>query len=639
MSERSGQQVYERIPAKIYEDAEDAVCQIAKEIAAAIKERQSRGAKLVLGLATGSTPVPLYRELIRMHREEGLSFANVVSFNLDEYFPIDDRHPESYHRFMREQLFDHIDQPDSQINIPQGGGERDEVFAACAAYEEAIEKAGGIDIQILGIGRTGHIGFNEPGSGPNSRTRLVTLDRLTRLDAARDFHGEHNVPRYAVTMGVGTILAARKVYLFAWGRSKADVVRMAVEEVPVESLPASFLQSHSDVSFILDTAAASELTRIKYPWLVGFPEWTRELVRESVTHLSLKINKPLLKLVDKDYQENGLSELVTEQGPAYGLNIRVFNEVQHTITGWPGGKPDADDTHRPERATPAQKRVLVLSPEPQDDVLAMAGTLSRLVAHGHEVTVAYMTSGSLGVPDEEARWAADLMMEAGGSSLAKEVLTELDQKEESSEDSSKLREFKAYIRRNEARGSLQRCGLDTGCIRFLDLPFYENGRYRRFVTDGTDVASVSALLDEVQPHQVFVTGEAADPSSVQAKCFHVFEQTIRNKMNKGWLKDCYVWLYRSDGREWESHQVEMAIPCSPDELKAKAQAIFQHRSQRSQMPAINHERNEDWEEALERNRDTAVLYDKLGLAEYEALECFVRWSPPALLPKTQNENG
>lgn len=628
MSGSNGQQAYERIPTEVFEDAQTAVAQVAREIAQAIRDRAEDGRPLVLGLATGSTPVPLYRELIRLHREEGVSFAKVVTFNLDEYYPIDPRHPESYHRFMREQLFDHIDIPEEQIHIPDGQAGRDEVFAACQRYEEAIAAAGGIDIQILGIGRTGHIGFNEPGSGAKSKTRLVTLDRLTRLDAARDFHGEHNVPRYAVTMGVGTILGAAKVYLLAWGRSKAEVVREAVEAEPRENLPASFLQAHAAARFVLDTAAASELTRHKYPWLVGFPSWTSRLARKAVADLSLKIGKPLLKLVDKDYQERGLSELVTEQGPAYGLNIRIFNEVQHTITGWPGGKPDADDTYRPERAEPARKRVLVLSPEPQDDVVAMAGTLGRLAAHGHEITVAYLTSGSLGVPDEEARWAAQLMREAGeagGGGLADRVLRELEGKSDYEQDSPELRRFKGYIRRNEARAALQRCGIDVGCARFLDLPFYEKGRYRQFDTGESDVAGLRSLLAETRPHQIYATGEASDPSSVQAKTFSVFRQALREMEAEAWLKDCYVWLYRSDGREWEAHQVDMSVPCSPDELKGKAQAIYQHRSQRSQLPVLDGEQEEAWEQAIGRNRATAELYDKLGLAEYEAIECFVKW--------------
>lgn len=623
-------QVYERIGTDIRDEAKDLVAHIAQEIAAAVREKADSKSPLVLGLATGSTPVPLYRELIRMHREEGLSFKNVVTFNLDEYFPITPEHPESYHRFMREQLFDHIDIPQNQINIPTGNVSREEVHAACRAYEDKIASLGGIDIQILGIGRTGHIGFNEPGSGPSSLTRLVTLDRLTKLDAARDFHGEHNVPRYAVTMGVGTIMAARRVFLMAWGRSKASIIKEAIEAEPRESLPASFLQAHENATFFLDRAAASELTRFRKPWLVGFPEWTPELTRQAVTELSLKIGKPLLRLLDKDYQESGLSELVTEQGPAYDLNIRIFNEVQHTITGWPGGKPNADDTYRPERAVPAQKRVLVISPEPQDDVLAMAGTLSRLAQGGHEITVAYLTSGSLGVPDEEARWAAELMVEAEegiGSKLAKQVLAELKTKSDSDNDSLQLRQFKGYIRRNEARSSLQRCGVDPSCIRFLDLPFYEEGRYRRFVTSDADRKFVAKLLDDVKPHQIFVTGEAGDPSSPQAISFSVFSAAFAEAKGSAlWIEDCFVWLYRSDGREWESHQIEMAVPCSPDELRSKAQAVYLHRSQRSQVPILDEEKLEVWEQAIERNRETAGVYDNLGLAEYEAIECFVRWN-------------
>lgn len=622
--------LYERAPARIYEDAAAAAREVAKEIAEGIRERAGSGRPFVLGLATGSTPVPLYRELIRLHREEGLSFRNVVTFNLDEYYPIDPGHPESYRRFMRDQLFDHIDIPDTNVNIPRGAAPRDEVFPQCVEYEEKIAANGGIDIQILGIGRTGHIGFNEPGSGPRSKTRLVTLDRLTRIDAARDFHGERNVPRHAITMGVGTILGARRVILMAWGRSKAEVVRQAIEGEPGESFPASFLQSHGNALFALDRSAASELTRARKPWLVGFPEWTPGLARQAVIDLSLKLRKPLLKLVDKDYQENGLAELVTELGPAYGLNIRIFNEVQSTITGWPGGKPNADDSRRPERAEPAVKRALVLSPEPHDDALAMAATLSRLSQHGHEITVAYMTSGSLGVPDEEARWAADLMVEAEegiGSQLAKQALAELKTKDATDADSPQLRQLKAYIRRNEARASLERCGIDASRIQFLDLPFYEEGRYRRFAAGPGDSRLVAALLDKVKPHQIFATGEAADPTSPQGIAFSIFRDALRSLGSAEWIANCYVWLYRSDGREWEPHQIQMAVPCSPDELRNKAHAIFQHRSQRIQAPILEGEQAEVWEEAIQRNRAAARAYDALGMAEYEAIECFVRWRP------------
>ena len=630
MTSNAAQETFEKIRTVVVQDPDVAAREVADAIAGLIHERKPTDRPVVLGLATGSTPVPLYRELIRRHREEGLSFARVVTFNLDEYYPIEPRHPESYHRFMREQLFDHIDIPAEQIHVPPGNLPRDEIHAACGAYEHAIADAGGIDLQILGIGRTGHIGFNEPGSGTTSLTRLVTLDRLTRRDAARDFLGEHNVPRYAITMGIGSILRARQIYLLAWGRAKAEVLRQAIEEPPRETIPASFLQTHPNTRFLIDEAAASELTRRKAPWLVGFPEWTHTLTRCAVTDLSLKLGKPLLKLVDKDYQENGLAELVTEQGPAYRLNIRLFNEVQHTITGWPGGKPATDDTHRPERAEPARKRILVLSPEPGDDILAMAGTLYRLVEHGHEITIAHLTSGHLGVPDEEARWAAQLMREAGvisTGSLAQQVLDELARKSSFDPDSASLRRFKSYIRRSETRAALERCAIPPRGIRFLDLPFYERGRYRQFRTGPADVDQVVDLLREIQPHQVFTTGIAADPSSIQAMTFHVFTRALRSLAKQAWTRDCWVWLYRSDGREWPIHEIEMAVPCSPDELDRKAQAIYQHRSQRRQAPVTDGDSEEAWEQAVIRNRGNAALYDRLGLAEYEAIESFVRWRP------------
>jgi glucosamine-6-phosphate deaminase len=429
-------------------------------------------------------------------------------------------------------------------------------------------------------------------------------------------------------MGVGTILRARQIYLLAWGRAKAEVLRQAIEDPPSDSIPASFLQTHPGAQILLDAPAASELTRHRSPWLVGFPDWTPELTRRAVTDLSLKLGKPLLKLVDKDYQEHGLAELVTEQGPAYNLNIRLFNEVQHTITGWPGGKPDTDDTHRPERAVPARKRVLVLSPEPADAILAMAGTLNRLVSHHHEVTVAHVTSGNLGVPDAEARWAAQLILEAdeaSGDSLAQRVLDELDRKGPFDDDSRQLRRFKSFIRRSEARAALERCGLSSPAARFLDLPFYEQGTYRQFTTGPEDVGQLTALLRELQPHQVFATGIAADPTSVSAQGFAVFAEAFEGLRRESWTRQCWVWLYRSDGREWPIHEIEMAVPCSPEEIERKAQAIYQHRSQRRQAPVTEGQEQETWEQAVARNRTTAQLYNRLGLAEYEAIECFVRW--------------
>lgn len=619
---------FEKLSTTVFSEISMAIQSLAGEIASLIRERADKGQTVVMGLATGSTPVPLYRELIRMHREDKLSFENVITFNLDEYYPLEPGHPESYHRFMHEQLFDHIDIPADNIHIPCGNCSREEVFGKCADYEAAIEAHGGIDIQILGIGRTGHIGFNEPGSSLSSKTRLVTLDSITRSDAAKDFLGESNVPRHAITMGIGSILAARKIYMLAWGRSKAEILRKAVEEDPQESVPASFLQSHGNVHVITDEAAAVELTRNKYPWLVGFPEWTAGLIRRAVSDLSLKIGKPLLKLVDKDYQENGLADLVTEHGPAYNLNIKVFNELQHTITGWPGGKPHTDDQHRPERAEPAHKRVVVFSPEPLDDMLAMAGTLNRLVTQGHEVTVAYLTSGNLGVPDGEVRSVSELILEAGYSdpdSLAVKVSNDLKQKGAFDQDSASIRKLKGIVRRNEARASLEICGLRSCNVKFLDLPFYEHGKYRQFTTGKDDVSIVKALLEEKLPHQVFFTGASADPSSVNSKSFEVMKEAVEQLADESWITDCYFWQYATGNKEWEVDQIDMAVPCSPDELAKKIQSIYQHRSQMSQVPLMQSKHKEIWEQTQDRNRDTASRYDSLGLAEYEAIECFGKW--------------
>lgn len=624
----------ERIPTEIHASADAACRGIAAEIAALIRERAAQKRLVVLGLATGSTPVRLYRELIRLHREEGLSFKNVVTFNLDEYHGLTREHPESYWRFMHEQLFNHIDVPAENVNVPDGTVPRAEVFASCRAYENKIRAAGGLDIQILGIGRTGHIGFNEPGSGRDSRTRLVTLDALTRRDAARDFLGEANVPRHAITMGVGTILDARKIVLLAWGEAKARVVAQAVEGAPVESLPASFLQGHPDVRFVLDVAGACELTRNKHPWLVGPVEWTPALARRAVTWLSREVKRPVLKLLDEHYGEHGMADLLTEQGPAYNLNIRIFNEVQHTITGWPGGKPNADDTHRPERASPHPKRVVVLSPEPSDEMLGMGGTLSRLLEQGHAVTVVYLTSGNLAVPDEEAAIAADLVLDFVHGSTGAEAATPVmkvraalaaKQTNPQTSDTPDTRRLKGLLRRGEARAALRVAGVPAGAERFLDLPFYENGRYRQFRAGAADVAAVAALLTEIRPHQIFATGEGQDPSSVGAVCFEVLRAALTELAVEAWQQDCRVWLYRTPDKAWSAHEIDMAVPLSPAQLARKVQVVYQHKSQRSQTPAAGSGLHEAWQQAEAAARGLADTYDALGLAEYEAIEAFRRW--------------
>jgi glucosamine-6-phosphate deaminase len=623
---------FERIRTKAFRTSDEAVREVAASISKLIRKRQSEGKNVVLGLATGSTPVKLYKELIRLHREEGLSFANVVSFNLDEYYGLPPDHPESYHRFMAVQLFQHVNIPAENVHVPDGLVDRSKVFEFCLDYERKIRQFGGIDIQILGIGRTGHIGFNEPGSGIDSRTRMVALDRITRRDAARDFRGEANVPEHAITMGVGTILEAREIQLLAWGDSKAAILRMAIEGPQVDSVPASYLQRHPNCTCSIDEAAAAELTRFRTPWRVGRVAWVPSLIRKAVLWVAGELKKPVLRLRDDDYAENGLASLLVETGSAYRLNLRIFNELQHTITGWPGGKPNSDDSNRPVPAEPAHKRVLVFGPEPLDAEIGMGGTLNRLVNHGHDLTFVYLTSGNLGVPDNEARMAISLLNEIRLSHSEKTpnqldpLAAELDRKAAYDEDSAELRRFKGLIRKAEARASCQILALDLSKVRFLDLPFYETGRYRQFLTTETDIERILALFRTIRPHQVYLTGSGADPSSVAGIVYRLVMTAFERCRAEEWTRKCQIWLYALSDRAWLSHEIDMAVPLSPAELTLKLECLYHHRSQRNQTPFIEHGSGETWQQAENANRATAHDYDRLGMAEYEAIEAFRRSS-------------
>jgi glucosamine-6-phosphate deaminase len=617
----------ERVPVKLHRDAAAGAVEVAAQMARLIRGRREQGQSVVLGLATGSTPVPVYQELIRLHREEQLDFAHVHTFNLDEYYGLSAGHPESYHRFMRRHLFDHINIPPGQIHIPDGTISRHDIAAYCLAYEEAMRTLGGIDFQLLGIGRTGHIGFNEPGSGPDSRTRLVRLDWLTRRDAARDFLGEEHVPRYALTMGVGTIREARQIALLAWGEGKASVLARAVEQAPSEHLPATLLQGHPGVCFHVDPAAAGELTRFKYPWLSGPVEWNEALMRRAVLWLSRKVNKAVLKLVDADYSEHGMAELMTVYGSAYDLNIIVFNLTQHTITGWPGGKPGVDDSQRPERAAPHPKRVLLLSPEPLDAVLGMGGTLHRLAHQGHEISIAYQTSGSLAVPDSDALRINRILLDLENEKSSAALSGSLSGQDPAGLDAARVRQLKARIRREETRASLAELEVDPAHALFLDLPFYEQGRYRQFQVTDADRQELVRLLREIRPHQIYATGIGQDPLSVQALGFGILLAALAETAGEAWRDDCRIWLYRGVSREWDTHQIDMAVPLSPLELANKLQGIYQHQTQRNQSPFTAESDNEAWQLAAERNRATAAQYDALGLAEYEAIEAFRRYVP------------
>ena len=629
-------QQFEKIPTQIFPTASEASHKVAQSIADLIRERAKTGKKVVLGLATGSTPTKVYDELARLHKEEGLSFANVITFNLDEYYPIQPDSLQSYVRFMNEHLFDYIDIKPENIHIPDGTIDRSEVFEYCRQYEQKVIDAGGIDIQLLGIGRTGHIGFNEPGSTKDSRTRLITLDKVTRLDAASDFFGEENVPRRAITMGVGTILDSAKIILMAWGDGKAPVVAKTVEGDITDIVPATFLQKHKNASIILDEAAGSDLTRNKTPWLVGSCEWTEQLTRAAVVWLCQTMDKPVLKLTDEDYNEHGLGELVTEHGPAYNINIKIFNALQHTITGWPGGKPNADDSNRPERAQPFPKRVLIFSPHPDDDVISMGATLIRLVDQGHEVHVAYQTSGNIAVFDDDAIRFADFvgdynstfnLGENKAEKLFQDVSTFLKNKAPGQVDSPEVQKIKGLIRRGEAKSAAKLCGIKDEHIHFMDMPFYETGRVRKKPLSEEDIKITEDLIRKIKPHQIYSAGDLSDPHGTHRVCLSAVTQAVKRCLNEDWMDDCYVWLYRGAWQEWEIDKIEMAVPFSPEELLRKRRAIFKHQSQKDRPLFPGSDKREFWQRVDDRNRGTAQLYDRLGMAEYEAIEAFVRWNP------------
>jgi len=625
---------YENIPTEIYEHASGGSIAVAQEIAELIRERNKNDEPTVLGLATGSSPTQIYAELVRLHEEEGLSFKNVITFNLDEYYPMEPDALQSYIHYMNEHLFNHVDIPKDQIHIPDGTIDRDEILQYCEEYEQEIKDAGGIDIQLLGIGRTGHIGFNEPGSHPSSRTRLITLDKVTRTDAASSFFGEEYVPRHAITMGIGTIMDAHKIIMLAWGNGKAPIIKKAVEDEVDEHIPATFLQEHENVSVVLDNEAAEELTRFKHPWLLSAIDWDDKLMRQAVVWLCQKVNKPILKLTDEDYNEHGMGGLLTQYGAAYDINIKIFNELQHTITGWPGGKPNADDTNRPERAEPFPKRVLIFSPHPDDDVISMGGTLLRLVDQGHEVHIAYQTSGNIAVFDDAViRFADfvsdyhemfDLDQEEPDQMLA-EIKDFIQNKEPAQPDSEEIKHIKGLIRKSEAKAAGRYCGIPESQLHFMKLPFYETGKVKKKPLSQEDIDITVELLRDVQPHQVYAAGDLSDPHGTHRVCLEAVFRALEACQNDDWIEDCRVWMYRGAWQEWDANEIEMAVPISPDELNAKKMAIFKHQSQKDRPVFPGSDEREFWQRAEDRNRGTAQLYDELGFAEYEAIEGFVEY--------------
>lgn len=627
----------EKIACRIYARASLASIAAAHEIADLIRIRASEGKQCVLGLATGSSPVGIYDELVRMHQDEGLSFANVVTFSLDEYYPMTSGELQSYARFVHEHLIDHVDIDPANAHIPDGTIEKADAASFCQQYEQRIIDAGGIDLQLLGLSRTGHIGCNEPGSDLQSRTRMITLDAVTRIDAASDFFGAENVPRHAITMGVGTILDAKKILLLAFGEGKGPIIRKTVEGEMSSGVPASFLQSHEDVTVLLDEAAATCLTRFQTPWLLGPIQWDAEKTRRAVINLAESTEKAILKLTEADYNEAGLQDLLAEYGRAYDINLKVFRHIQGTITGWPGGKPE----HRKQvgdrpgnRDDIFPKRVLLFSPHPDDDVISMGGTLIRLVDQGHEVHVAYQTSGNIAVFDDDAlrfaEFAADYCREFGIQAEGLDALeTHVDEflrnKRSGQVDSPEVQQIKGLIRRGEAREGARCCGVADEHLHFLNLPFYQTGRVKKSPLGEADLQLTVDLLRQVKPHQIYAAGDLSDPHGTHRTCLSAILQSCLRCRDDDWYSDCGVWLYRGAWQEWAPDQIEMAVPLSPVEVERKRVAIFKHESQKDRALFPGMDMREFWQRAEERNAETARRFDALGLAEYAAIEGFVRW--------------
>ena len=590
----------EKIETDIYPKVDEGASAIANAIVKEIKAKQQLGKYCVLGLGTGQSLTPVYDELIRLHNEEKVSFKNVVVFNAYEYFPLKaDSAISSIHQ-LRERFLDKVDIPAQNIYTLDGSIAQDEVQQLCRLYEERIQTFGGIDIMLLGIGRIGNIATNEPGSGIATRSRLILIDATSREEMTMSFGGQEAVPPCSITLGIANILSARKIYLTAWGEEKADIIRKTVEGQVSESIPATYLQTHNDCHVVIDLAAAGKLTRIIHPWLVSSCKWTDKLTRAALVWLCGVTHKPILKLTNKDYNENGLSELLALYGSAYQCNIKIFNDLQHTITGWPGGKPNADDTYRPERANPFPKRIIVFSPHPDDDVISMGGTIQRLVNQGHDLHVAYETSGDIAVNDEEV---TRFMHFVNGfnqifidnkdeviKKMYKDIKKFLAEKKEGDIDTLDVRHIKGLIRRGEARTACTFNKIPLDHVHFLDLPFYESGRIEKLPMTEKDVNIVRDLLQQVKPHEIFVAGDLADPHGTHRKCTDAVLAAIDEEKKAGaeWLKDCRIWMYRGAWAEWEIENIEMCVPMSPEELRAKRNAILKHSSQMESAPFVQY---------------------------------------------------
>lgn len=629
----------EKIPTDIFSTIEEGARHIADSIEKDIKAKSAAGKFYVIALGTGTSLTPVFNELVRRHKKEGLSFKNVVVFNGYEYFPLTAKNTNSSLKQLKERFLNKVDIEQQNIFSPDGTIAQEAVQEYCRLYEQRIQTFGGLDAALFGIGRNGNIAVNEPGSSLASMTRIILIDALSREEMTNSFANGEQVPPCSITMGMSTILKARKLYVTAWGEEKAGIVKAAVESNISDTCPASFMQTHEDADMVIDLGAASELTRIKHPWLVTSCKWDDKLVRSALVWLCGVTHKPILKLTNKDYNNNGLSELLALYGSAYNANIKIFNDLQHTITGWPGGKPNADDTYRPERAKPFPKRVLVFSPHPDDDVISMGGTIQRLVNQKHDVHVAYETSGNIAVNDEEV---TRFMHFVNGfnqifNHSKDKVIVDMYQKIKETFKNKKPGDFdtrdvltlKGLIRRGEARTACTFNNIPLDHVHFLDLPFYESGKIEKLPMTEKDVEIVRHLIQEIKPHQIYVAGDLADPHGTHRKCTNAVLAAIdlEKKAGAKWLKDCRIWMYRGAWAEWPIENIEMCVPMSPEELRAKRNAILKHSSQMESAPFLGNDERLFWQRAEDRNRGTAQLYDDLGLASYEAMEAFVEYKP------------
>ncbi len=633
--ERTALTRFEKAETEIYESMEEGSLQIALEVSGLIEKSRKQNRSFVMAVGASSGSLIVCKELVKLYRDKKLSFSNVVVFNISEFYPLD---PNSAGTtgILNESFLSQIDIPAGNIFTPRVTTEMDGVLEFCRNYEQLIANAGGLDLALLEIGQLGNLGFNEPGSQPNSLTRLMLLGNESRHISAKMFSFIESVPATAITMGISTLLSARKMILMGWGENKALVAKGAIEGVITDVLPASYLQLHKDAKVVLDLAASESLTRINTPWLVTGCEWSDKLIRRAIVWLCNITEKPILKLTNKDYNAHGLSELLALYGSAYNVNIKIFNDLQHTITGWPGGKPNADDTFRPERAVPYPKKVIVFSPHPDDDVISMGGTLKPLVDQKHDVHVAYQTSGNIAVGDEDMMRYILLM-----NSIAEKFnintpgfMTKLDEitqfvrsKKEGEMDSSDIRYLKGQIRQGEARTACNYINVKPENVHFLQLPFYETGTIKKGELSRADIDIVKKLLVDVKPNQIFVAGDLADPHGTHRVCLDAILAAIDEVKEDSWMKDCRTWMYRGAWAEWEIDHIEMAVPISPEELRQKRNSILKHQSQMENAPFLGDDERLFWQRSEDRNRATANLYTQLGLASYEAIEAFVEYHP------------